>query len=103
MSSLVPPPSCTVAGMAVIEIAVFRTAGRDDAFLAADRDVQTAFFYQQPGLVRRTTARSPDGDWLVVTVWVSAEHARAADEQSKTHPPAAAFANRAAGAPLRTR
>src|SRR5438094_4332242 len=89
--------------MAVIEIAVFRTTGSDDAFLAADRAVQTQFFYQQPGLVRRTTARNEDGDWLVVNVWQSSEAANAADEHAKSHPAATAFSNLVDGASLRTR
>ena len=60
--------------MAVIETLTFQlTAGTDDAaFLAADRRLQTEFVYHQPGLVRRTTARSDDGnEWFVVTLWSS--------------------------------
>jgi hypothetical protein len=64
----------------VIELTTFRL--RDDVdeadFVAADAAAQTGFFYQQPGLVRRTTARGPDGEWLVVTWWGSAVEADAA-------------------------
>lgn len=55
----------------VIEIVRFRlAAGIDEsAFRAADKRVQTEFAYQQPGLLRRTTARGPDGSWMVVDLW----------------------------------
>ena len=44
--------------MPVIETMTFRLApGADEqAFLDADRRVQTDFAYRQPGLMRRTTA-----------------------------------------------
>jgi hypothetical protein len=65
----------------VIEILTFRLAeGADEAdFLEADRDVQTEFAYQQPGLLRRTTARGADGSWLVIDVFRSPEDADAYD------------------------
>jgi len=55
----------------LIEHQTFRLrAGVDeDAFVAIDARVQTEVVYQQPGLVRRTTARGADGDWLVETWW----------------------------------
>jgi hypothetical protein len=61
-------------GMAVIETMTFRLRdGVDEAvFLAADQRLQTDFAYQQPGLLRRTTAkgvRERDGDWIVVDLW----------------------------------
>jgi len=40
-------------------------------FLAADRAVQEDFAYHQPGLVRRTTARGENGDWIVLDLWRS--------------------------------
>ncbi|MBO0729363.1 MAG: hypothetical protein J2P57_08900 [Acidimicrobiaceae bacterium] len=57
----------------MIELRVFRLApGADEAaFLASDKAVQSDFAYQQPGLLRRTTARSPSGDWLVLDLWRS--------------------------------
>jgi hypothetical protein len=63
----------------VIEIMRFRLApGRDEAeFIAADRRLQQEFAYQQPGLVRRTTARGADGDWVVIDLWRSAADADA--------------------------
>ncbi|HEV3264330.1 MAG TPA: hypothetical protein VG014_02330 [Acidimicrobiales bacterium] len=60
-----------------IEIMTFRlrpeTAEAD--FLAADRRVQVEFAYQQPGMVRRTTGRNPDGSWVVIDLWASATDA----------------------------
>jgi heme-degrading monooxygenase HmoA len=63
----------------VIELTTFRLrAGIDEAdFVAADAAAQTGFFYRQPGLVRRTTARpsGADDEWLIVTWWASADAA----------------------------
>ena len=63
----------------MIAIVTFRLAeGAAEAdLLEADRDVQTEFAYQQPGLLRRTTARGADGSWLVMEIWRSAEDADA--------------------------
>jgi hypothetical protein len=71
-----------LAPMAVIETMTFRlAAGADEgAFLAADTRLQTDFAYQQPGLMRRTTARGVDdraGEWIVVDLWRSADDADA--------------------------
>lgn len=65
----------------MIEILSFRLAPDADetAFLRADRRVQTEFAYHQPGLVRRTTARGPDGDWIVIDLWRSEADAGACD------------------------
>jgi hypothetical protein len=67
----------------VIEIMRFRLApGTDEAaFLAADQRVQEDFAYQQPGLLRRTTARGPGGGWIVIDLWRSAADADACDER----------------------
>jgi hypothetical protein len=64
--------------MAVIETMTFRLVeGADvEAFLRADKRLQSAFAYQQTGLVRRTTARgegSAAGEWIVIDLWRSAE------------------------------
>lgn len=50
----------------------------DGAFAELDARVQQEIAYRQAGLVRRTTARSADGEWLVATIWQSAAHADAA-------------------------
>lgn len=65
--------------MAVIETMTFRLRpGADESqFRAVDQRVQTDFAYQQPGLLRRTTARGPHGDWLVVDLWASEQEADA--------------------------
>jgi hypothetical protein len=39
--------------------------------------VQEDFAYQQPGLLRRTTARSSDGQWVVIDLWRSESDADA--------------------------
>jgi heme-degrading monooxygenase HmoA len=64
----------------LIEIETFRLAeGADDAaFREANARAQTDVAYQQPGMLRRTVARSVDGEWLVYTLWGSAELADAA-------------------------
>jgi hypothetical protein len=65
----------------VIENQTFRLmAGADaSAFVADDARVQQEIAYRQPGILRRTTAMSTDGEWLVSTLWASAEHADAAE------------------------
>jgi hypothetical protein len=81
--------------MAVIETLTFRlTANSDDAaFLAADRRLQTEFVYHQPGLVRRTTARSDDGEWFVVTLWHSGSDFDAAAARAPSSPVVSEFVN----------
>ena len=65
----------------MIENQTFRLAAGVDAadFVVDDARVQQEIAYQQPGLLRRTTAVSADGEWLVTTLWASAEHADAAN------------------------
>ncbi len=53
-----------------------------ESFIAADQRAQMDFFYQQPGLVRRTTARGRDGRWAVITLWGSEEEADACARNS---------------------
>jgi hypothetical protein len=77
----------------VIEMLVFSlSAGADEeAFLACDRRVQTEFAYQQPGLLRRTTARAQHGGWAVIDIWASAEAADACDARWQADPVAQEF------------
>ncbi len=75
----------------VVEIATFRPAVDEEAFLAADRQAQTDYFYGRPGLIRRTTAKGHDGDWTVVTLWASEEDATAAMAGAASDPAARAF------------
>jgi hypothetical protein len=77
----------------MIEIMTFRLApGADEeAFLASDRQVQSDFAYHQPGLLRRTTARGGDGDWVVIDLWQSDAAADAADALWAHDPVTSAF------------
>lgn len=82
--------------MAVIETMTFRLrVGADEgAFLAADKALQSDFAYQQPGLVRRTTARGEGeraGEWVVIDLWARAEDADAAAAGWDGDPAAQAF------------
>jgi hypothetical protein len=76
----------------MIEVVTFRVVGDEASFLALDQQIQTEFAYQQPGLTRRTTARSDDGEWTVITVWASGESADAANAVWQTHALHAEFA-----------
>jgi hypothetical protein len=58
----------------------------EDAFLAANERMQTEFIYQQPGFVRRTTARAKDGEWLVIGVWSTQADAVAARQVAEGDP-----------------
>jgi hypothetical protein len=77
----------------VIELMRFRLAPDADVegFMAADKRLQMEFAYQQPGLLRRTTARGADGRWLVVDLWRSAADADACAARWDTDPVVAAF------------
>jgi hypothetical protein len=77
----------------VIETMTFRLADTtgESAFLEADRRVQTEFAYHQPGLLRRTTARAEDGDWIVIDIWQSIADADACAERWDDDPVATAF------------
>jgi hypothetical protein len=91
--------------MAVIETTTLRLAdGVDDAtLLAADEKVRTGFLYQQPGLVRATTARGDDGQWIVVVLWASDDDADAAAARAETDPAYAALTALVDGATLHRR
>lgn len=55
----------------VLEVTTFRLLADvdDETFLARDKAVQTEVFPNSPGFLRRTTAKSADGEWLVVVLW----------------------------------
>jgi heme-degrading monooxygenase HmoA len=78
--------------VSVVEISTFRLAAEtnEPSFLAADRRVQTELVPNQPGFVRRTTARRGPA-CVVVTLWAS--EAAAADFATQTtgHPVWTAF------------
>jgi hypothetical protein len=77
----------------MIELLVFSLVdGADEsAFLAADKKVQTEFAYQQPGLLRRTTARGKSDSWAVLDIWASEEAADACNARWETDPVAQEF------------
>jgi hypothetical protein len=79
--------------VAVIETMTFtlQAAADVEAFLSADRRLQVEFAYQQPGLVRRTTARDGDGGWIVIDLWESAADVDAMGPRWDADPVAAAF------------
>jgi hypothetical protein len=79
--------------VSVIETFTFRLApGTDEAvFLDADRRVQTEFIYRQPGLLRRTTARDENGEWIVIVLWRAYSDAEAAATLSESDRPTADF------------
>ena len=66
--------------------------GGDEAeLIAADRRLQQEFAYQQPGLLRRTTARGADGSWIVIDLWRSASDADACAARWDSDPVVGAF------------
>lgn len=77
----------------MIQITRFRL--RDDVdearLVDADARLQADFAYQQPGLLRRTTARSGDGEWLVIELWRSDADADAALGRQQGDATVAAF------------
>ena len=82
--------------MSVIETMTFslRADADEEAFLAVDKRLQSEFAYQQPGLARRTIARGIGdraGEWIVVDLWWTAEHADACAQRWETDPLAQEF------------
>ncbi len=89
---------------AVIEILTFRLIEgvEEIAFLEADRRVQAEFAYRQPGMLRRTTARGADGEWLVLDLWRSAQAADDCDARWGRDEVTAAFMSFVDGTTVRT-
>jgi heme-degrading monooxygenase HmoA len=58
--------------VSIVEVTTFRLAEgvTDEAFLGLDRRIQTELVPNQPGFMRRTTARHGE-EWAVVTLWAS--------------------------------
>jgi hypothetical protein len=79
--------------MSVIETQTFRLVDRSDldGFLEADRRVQTELMLQKPTFLRRTTARSSDGEWIVLVLWASEGDANTSGQRSADDPANAAF------------
>lgn len=87
----------------VIEVTTLRLASgaEESAFLEADARLQTEFMYGRPGLLRRTTARGADREWLVLVLWRSEQDAEAATAGAGDHPAVAAFDALVDGASVR--
>jgi heme-degrading monooxygenase HmoA len=73
--------------VSIVEVTTFRLAEgvTDASFLALDRRLQTELVPNQPGFMRRTTARHGE-DWLVVTLWSTEEAAGAFQRAVEKHP-----------------
>jgi len=78
--------------VSIVEVTTFRLADGigDNAFLALDKRIQTELVPNQPGFLRRTTARHGE-DWLVVTLWASDDAAAAFQRAAEAHPLQADF------------
>ena len=78
--------------MSIVEITTFRLADgiTDESFLALDRRIQTELVPNQPGFLRRTTARHGE-EWAVVTLWASDADAAAYQRNAEAHPLQAEF------------
>lgn len=79
--------------MHAVETITFRLVADADvaAFLQADERVQNEFVPFQPGFLRRTTARSADGEWIVVLLWGSLADADTATARAAADPAVLAF------------
>jgi hypothetical protein len=77
----------------MIEIRRFRMAegSSEESFLRADKALQQDFAYQQPGLLRRTTAKSDDGHWVEIELWRSTADADACTDRWPGDPVAQEF------------
>ena len=89
----------------IVELLTFRPrAGvTEDELRAAEARVYEDFAMHQTGMVRRTTARSADGEWLVVQLWYDLASADAAAAAAGSHPAPAALHALAEPASLSTR
>ena len=77
----------------MIDLLVFSLAeGADEAaFLECDKRVQAEFAYQQPGLLRRTTARGKNDSWAVLDIWATEEQADECNARWESDPVAQEF------------
>ena len=78
--------------MSIVEVMTFRLREgvSDESFLALDKRLQTELVPNQPGFLRRTTARHGE-DWLVVTLWATDGDAAAFQRAAEGHPMQAEF------------
>ena len=77
----------------IVELLTFRPKpGVSEAELrAAEARVYEEFAAQQPGMMRRTTAVSADGEWLVVQLWGDLATCEAGEAAAAGHPATAAL------------
>ena len=61
----------------MIEVTTLRLKADADeaAFVEADKAMQAGFHYHQPGIIRRTSARTDDGEWVEIVLWGSEQQA----------------------------
>jgi heme-degrading monooxygenase HmoA len=73
--------------VSIVEVTTFRLAEgvRDESFLLLDRRVQAELVPNQPGFLRRTTARHGE-NWIVVTLWSTEDAAGAFQRAAEGHP-----------------
>ena len=89
----------------LIEVVTFglRDGVSEAQLLEADAALQRDIAPFCEGFVRRTTARSSDGGWAVVTFWYDRATADRANEQIAAHPAGARFAELIDGASVERR
>lgn len=77
----------------IVELLTFRPrAGvSDEDLLAAESRACQEFTHLQPGIVRRMTAVSADGEWLVLQLWSDEASADAAAAAAGADPAVAAL------------
>ena len=77
----------------IIEVLTFRPRPgvTEDELRAAEGLVYEEFAMQQRGIIRRTTAVSDDGEWLVLQLWGDEPSADAADAAAASHAAVAAL------------
>ncbi|MEO1482227.1 MAG: hypothetical protein AAFU77_08970 [Myxococcota bacterium] len=78
----------------VIEVTTFRQNAEmtPEQFLAADRQVEANYTSKQPGFLERRSARSAEGEWVVVVYWRSVEDADASMKRFMGDPSVAQYA-----------
>jgi hypothetical protein len=77
----------------IVELLTFRPRAGvcDEDLLAAESRACQEFTHLQPGIVRRMTAVSADGEWLVLQLWSDEASADAAAAAAGADPAVAAL------------
>jgi hypothetical protein len=89
----------------IVELLTFRLrpGTTEDELRARETRAYEDFAVHQPGLLRRTTAKSADGEWLVVQLWADEASADAAERAAGADPATAALHELADPASLTSR